>query len=65
MTGHGAIGQRLVVLFFFGVLLFNYPLLYIFNQSSDVIGIPLLYTYIFVAWALLIAAFAYVIESAP
>ena len=58
-------GQRLVALFLLGVLLFNYPLLYLFNQSSEVIGFPILYTYIFIAWALLIAAFAYVVESSP
>lgn len=65
MTRHAAIGQRLVVLFFFGVVLFNYPLLYLFNQSSEVIWIPILYTYIFIAWALLIAAFAYVAKESP
>lgn len=58
-------GQRLVALFLLGVLLFNYPLLYLFNQSSEVVGFPILYTYIFIAWALLIAAFAYVVESTP
>lgn len=63
MTRHHAIGHRLVALFFFGVLLFNYPLLYLFNQSSEVIGFPILYTYIFIAWALLIAAFAFVVEK--
>ncbi|HET6757308.1 MAG TPA: hypothetical protein VFH21_06825 [Burkholderiales bacterium] len=63
MTRYSAIGQRLVVLFFFGVLLFNYPLLYLFNRSGEVIGIPILYTYIFIAWGLLIAAFAFVVEK--
>ncbi len=58
-------GQRLVALFLLGALLFNYPLLYLFNQSSEVIGFPILYTYIFIAWALLIAAFAYVVEKSP
>ncbi|MGH8717572.1 MAG: hypothetical protein ACREV0_01305 [Burkholderiales bacterium] len=57
------IGQRLVALFFFGVLLFNYPLLYLFNQSSEVFGIPFFYAYLFAAWALLIALMALVVEK--
>ena len=35
-------GQRLVVLFLLGCLLFNYPLLYLFNSNSRIFGIPLL-----------------------
>ncbi|MGH8769984.1 MAG: hypothetical protein ACREV2_02205 [Burkholderiales bacterium] len=58
-----AIGQRLVALFFFGVLLFNYPLLYLFNRSSEAFGIPFLYAYLFAAWALLIALMALVVEK--
>lgn len=63
MTRYSAIGQRLIALFILGLLLFNYPLLYLFNRSSDLVGIPVLYTYIFIAWALLIAAFAFVVEK--
>ena len=56
-------GQRLVALFLFGNLLFNYPLLALFNQHGTVFGIPLLYVYVFGAWALLIALLAYVVEK--
>jgi predicted permease len=55
-------GQRLVVVFLFGVVLFNYPLLALFNRTADVAGIPVLYVYIFGAWALLIGLAALVIE---
>jgi len=55
-------GQRLVVVFLLGVLLFNYPLLALFNRAADVAGIPLLYVYIFGAWGLLIALAALVVE---
>ena len=48
------IGQRLVALFVLGWLLFNYPLLALFNDADTVSGIPLLYAYLFVAWALFI-----------
>jgi hypothetical protein len=55
-------GQRLVALFLLGGLLFNYPLLALFNIGSEAFGIPVLYTYIFVAWGLLIVLTALVIE---
>jgi hypothetical protein len=54
--------QHLAALFLFGNILFNYPLLAIFNRSSTVFGIPLLYGYIFVAWAVLIGLLALVVE---
>jgi hypothetical protein len=56
-------GQRLVALFLLGNLLFNYPLLALFNQPDMVWGIPVLYGYIFGAWALLIALLAWVVEK--
>jgi hypothetical protein len=55
-------GPRLVAVFLLGVLLFNYPLLALFNRETSVYGIPLLYFYVFLAWALLIALLALVIE---
>ncbi len=54
--------QRLVALCMLGFVLFNYPVLAIFNVPGAVLGIPILYAYIFVAWALLIALMALVIE---
>ncbi len=55
-------GQRLVALFLLGCLLFNYPLLNLFSYSGEVLGIPLLYVYIFGVWALLIGVMALVVE---
>jgi hypothetical protein len=55
-------GPRLVAAFLLGLLLFNYPLLALFNRAVVVFGIPLLYAYIFLAWALLIGLLALVIE---
>ena len=54
MTKTSRKGQQLGGLFLLGCLLFNYPLLAIFNVRGTVLGIPVLYTYLFVAWALLI-----------
>lgn len=54
--------QRFVALFLLGVLLFNYPLLALFSRVTQVFGIPLLYVYIFGAWALFIGLLAFVVE---
>jgi hypothetical protein len=55
-------GQRLVGLFLLGCLLFNYPMLALFNVRATLLGVPLLYAYLFAAWALLIALVACVME---
>ncbi len=46
--------SRLLALFMLGCLLFNYPLVALFNVRATVLGIPALYAYLFSAWALLI-----------
>ena len=51
-------GPRLVALCMLGCLLFNYPVLALFNVQGAVLGIPVLYAYIFTVWALLIALIA-------
>jgi hypothetical protein len=56
-------GQRLAALFIIGCLLFNYPLLHLFNSAAEMLRIPLLYVYIFGAWAALIGVMALVIEK--
>ena len=64
MMGHGGTSERLAFLFLVGVLLFNAPLLSIFNVPDYVLGIPVLYVYLFAAWAVLIVLMALVIERA-
>jgi hypothetical protein len=63
MQEHERKGQRLIALFIFGCLLFNYPVLSLFNVSTEAFGVPLLYTYIFAAWTLLVALMALAVES--
>jgi hypothetical protein len=58
----GPKAARLVALFLVGALLFNYPLLALFDRAATAFGIPVLYVYMFGAWALLIALLALVIE---
>jgi hypothetical protein len=57
-------GQQLVGLFLLGCLLFNYPMLALFNVRATVLGVPLLYAYLFAAWALLIVLAAFIMERA-
>jgi hypothetical protein len=56
-------GQRLIALFIFGCLLFNYPVLSLFNVAAEAFGVPVLYAYIFAAWAFLVALMALVVET--
>lgn len=63
MQGDERKGQRLIALFVLGWLLFNYPVLSLFNVPAVAFGAPLLYAYIFAAWALLVALMALAAES--
>ena len=56
-------GQRFIALCMLGVALFNYPILALFNVPGTLFGVPVLYAYIFVAWAFLIALMAIVAGS--
>jgi hypothetical protein len=55
--------QRMIALCMLGCVLFNFPVLALFNVSESVFGVPVLYAYIFIAWALLIALMAWVAEK--
>ena len=46
--------KRLVALFLLGFILLNYPILSLVNFDILVFGFPLLYIYIFGIWGLLI-----------
>jgi hypothetical protein len=54
--------QRLLILFVFGCLALNYPLLALFSKNIYLFGFPLLYFYLFVLWALFIICIAFVTE---
>ena len=56
--------ERLIVLFLLGVVLFNPPFLSIFDIGSEINGLPLLYVYLFAAWAVLIFLMALIIQGA-
>ena len=55
--------QRLLALFFAGLLLFDFPLLKLWLADASVLGLPLLPAALFAAWAALIALLAVLMEA--
>ena len=58
----GLAAQRLLALFAGGWLLFNFPLLGLWDQDATLLGIPLFPAALFILWALLIALLAWQME---
>jgi hypothetical protein len=56
-------GERLVALALLGFLLFDYPILALFSTDHTVLGVPLLYAYLFTSWAVVIALMALVLRK--
>ena len=54
LTRPGITSERSVALFLLGLIAFNPPILSIFSVESLVLGLPLLYLYLFAGWAVLI-----------
>ncbi|NNG02081.1 MAG: hypothetical protein HKM93_22035 [Desulfobacteraceae bacterium] len=54
MTHENLKTMRLAALFLVGFVLFNYPILSLFNLPAMVWGIPVLYLYLFAVWVLII-----------
>ncbi|MDJ0950668.1 MAG: hypothetical protein QNJ94_17280 [Alphaproteobacteria bacterium] len=63
MTRPGMTRDRWVALFLAGLTGFSPPLLFIFSTEITVFGIPLLYVYMFTAWALIIALTAWIADA--
>jgi hypothetical protein len=55
--------QRLLALFGAGVLLFNFPLLALWDRQALLLGVPLFPAALFIVWALLIGALAWIVEG--
>lgn len=62
MKTKSARGAQLACLFLLGCLLFNYPLLALFNLRATILGIPAVYAYLFAAWLLLVVLAAAIME---
>ena len=61
-SAQGLKAERLVALFLAGWIAFNPPILGLFGAPTTLFGLPLLYLYLFVGWALLIALAATIAE---
>ena len=57
------IARRLAALFLLAVILFNYPILSLFNLDVYLFGLPLLYVYVFSAWVVIVAFIALATRS--
>ena len=57
--------QRLIGLFALALVLFNFPLLALWDRDALLWGLPLFPAALFLLWALLIAALAWLMEAGP
>jgi len=55
---------RMVAVAAAALLLFGFPFLALFDVDVRVLGVPLLWAYLFVAWSLVIAVIAWVARDA-
>jgi hypothetical protein len=60
---HRRKGERLIALAVLGFLLFNYPIISLFSTEGTVLGVPVLYAYLFASWGLLIGLMALVLRK--
>jgi len=65
MTRNEIKGRRMVGLFLLGLLLFNFPVLTLFDRAEFIFGIPALYFYLFVSWILFILLTFLIAQSRP
>lgn len=61
----GLNAQRLVALFAGGWLLFNFPLLALWDRDATVFGVPLFPAALFLLWVVLIVVMAWLMERSP
>ena len=62
--GETSVGELSVGLFALSVVAFSPPLLVIFGTPNLLLGLPLLYVYLFVAWSLVIVLLARLAKQA-
>lgn len=55
---------RMVAVAAAALLLFGFPFLALFDVEVRVLGVPLMWAYIFVAWSVVIAVIAWVVRDA-
>jgi hypothetical protein len=65
MTPENIKNKRLFCLFLLGCLIFNHPIISLFNHEIFIFGIPLVFVFLFCAWALIIIAMALITRIPP
>ena len=65
MTPERLKNQRLAAVFVFGWILFNHPILALFDRPETWCGVPLLYVYLFLIWALVIGLTMLITRQGP
>jgi TRAP-type C4-dicarboxylate transport system permease small subunit len=65
MTPENIKNKRLFCLFLLGCLIFNYPIISLFNHEIFIFGIPLLFVFLFCAWAWVIIAMVFITRIHP
>ncbi len=63
--GRRRTGERLVALLVVGVAALNYPLLSVLRGRGSLVGVPVLFVYLFGLWALLALGTALALRGAP
>jgi hypothetical protein len=58
-------GERLIALLILGGVLLNFPLLSLLRDRGLVAGVPALFVYLFLVWALIAGATALVLRVRP
>ncbi|HJV27412.1 MAG TPA: hypothetical protein VJ673_17115 [Aromatoleum sp.] len=61
----GLAGQRLAAVFALAAVLFNYPVLSLFDRAEPFFGMPMLWLSLFVIWVLTIVIVAWIAERGP
>jgi hypothetical protein len=61
-AGRRRAGERLVALFVVGTVLLNFPLLSVVRGRGPIAGVPAVFVYLFLVWALLAIATALILR---
>jgi len=56
-------GQRLVAVFLAGCFLYYSPVISLLDRPLDLLGLPVLYLYLFGVWVVLIGLMAWIVEG--
>lgn len=58
-------GERLVGLLIAGIIFLNFPFLSLFGGNRTILGFPVLFSYIFFVWGLIIVAVVIILRNRP